>query len=160
MLALKTIAVTSLTIVALGVAPAGAKQPGPKPGTYKATGGLQFSFTVQKELCRLPGGRQARGNCLTGVAEPRLLLNCPDGVTGYEDFLALPYLARIPANGKLTWKAEEFFASGESAGTSRLYIKVKPNGTAKGWAQLDVATTPGAPVTCTTGKLKFTAKRT
>lgn len=161
--ALKTLAVASLTIVAVGVTPAAAKQTGPRTGPYKATGAVAFDFTVQKDLCRLKGGKQSRGYCLTGKTDLKLLVDCPDG-TGYqpdyEDFLALPYQAKIPKNGKLNWKAESFFANGDLAGTSRLFMKVKRNGTAKGWAQLDVVTTWGTPATCTTGKLTFTAKRT
>lgn len=157
----KILVVTSCVLVLAGVSPAAAKG-GPRTGTYQATGGIEFRFTVTKEQCRLPKGKLVSGYCLTGIDDPKATVDCPAGEgyqPDYQDYPSFPYLTKIPKNGKITWNATTYFANGEEAGKSYFSIKVKRNGTAKGWVQLDRVSTWGTPTTCSTGKLTFTAKR-
>ncbi|HRY09669.1 MAG: hypothetical protein KDB83_02305 [Actinobacteria bacterium] len=157
----KIVVVACCALVLAGVTPAAAKS-GPKTGTYRSTGDIEFRFTVTKEQCRLPKGKLVNGFCLSGIDKPQAPVDCPDGEgyqPDYSDYPSFPYLARIPKNGKVNWSSTTFFASGDEAGKNYFSIKIKRNGTAKGWVRLDRVSTWGIPTTCSTGKLNFTAKR-
>lgn len=157
----KIMIVASCALVLAAVSPAAAKS-GPKTGTYKASGDIEFRFTVTKEECRLPKGKLVKGYCLTGIDEPLATVDCPSGEgyqPDYNDYPIFPYLTKIPKNGKLNWSSTTYFASGDEAGKNYFSIKVKRNGTAKGWLRKENVSTWGIPTTCSTGQLKFTAKR-
>ena len=89
-----------------------------------------------------------KGCCLTGIDEPLATIDCPEGegtsptTTITRSF---PYLTKIPKNGKVNWSSTTYFASGDEAGKNYFSIKVKRNGTAKGWLRKDNVSTWGIP---------------
>ncbi|MCU0295010.1 MAG: hypothetical protein MUD05_03030 [Candidatus Nanopelagicales bacterium] len=155
-------AIGSLAALCLASAPATAKPADVQTGRYKATGDIAFTFTVKKGPCP-PGTPESKVfSCFFGVTDPKYLLDCPDAAgyqPDYEDFVSFPYNMRIPKNGKISDVSEAYYSNGVVASTTIFKIKIKKNGTAKGWVKKEAPTDWGPAGTCSTGKLSFTAKR-
>lgn len=155
--------IASAALMSLVATPAMAKNNGFQTGVYKTTGGVAFSFTIKKGECpTVNGGKSKAGYCFSGYGDPMHTMDCPDGAgfqPDYEDYITFPYNARIPSNGKIKVAMNSYFSSEEVAGTTYFDIKIKRNGKATGSVQKDAVTTWGTPATCTTGVLRFTAKR-
>lgn len=153
--------VAMLTVLA---APSSAKKKGFKTGTYTASGDIAFKFTIKKAACSTyGGGAPKQGYCFSGFGDPKHAMDCPEGSgmqPDYSDYVTFPYNVRIPSSGRLSVTMYSYFSQDVIAGTTWFNIKLGRNGKASGSVKKDAVTTWGTPATCTTGELKFTAKRT
>ena len=152
----------SLAAICLASAPVTAKPADVQNGRYKATGELAFTFTVKKGACP-PGTPPTKVfSCFYGDSDPKYLLDCPDAAgyqPDYEDYISFPYNMRIPKSGKISDVSNAYYSDGTVASTTTFQLKIKKNGTAKGWVKKEAATDWGPAGTCSSGKLSFTAKR-
>lgn len=156
------VAIGSVTALCLASGPATAKPADVQNGRYKATGDLAFTFTIKKGACP-PGTLPTKVfSCFYGDSDPKYLLDCPDAAgfqPDYEDYISFPYNMRIPKSGKISDVSNAYYSDGSVASTTTFQVKIKKNGTAKGWVRKEAPTNWGPAGTCSSGKLSFTAKR-
>ena len=130
----------------------------PQPGTYQATGGTTFTFSLAKSVCPpAKGGKEKRGICLTVLDDPEVELGCDAGAgQAYLDYPDMPYNKRLARNGTLKYTVSGYFADGELAKTTNFWVKVRGK-KAVGWVTLETFT-PGTTGSCSSGKVEFNAK--
>lgn len=160
----RTLTLLGLSLLALSLiaVPAIAKKKTIKTGIYTATGDVSFKFKIYKGTCYAKGKKKS-GFCISGFqGAPKIKMKCdavPDGVKDHEEFGSVPNQALLSSKGKyeITYKnpvrTDEF-------DVHTFKIAVGTNGKASGSIQLDQQVKSIKVISnCTSGKLKFTAKK-
>ena len=142
-----------IVVVAIAIAGASVAQAAITPGTYKGSvegaGSIVLKIDSKKRLVKF--------------VRTKITVKCDDGTSATNSKITTTGVAPIKSDGTFVWKAdaEDVAASGHNwrlAGTVR-----SPNasGTLKETVRFDSAgePDPNGSVSCTTGKLRWSAKR-